>query len=95
MNRLEAKIKHGLADKGITCQSIYTVPTSEETRIVMAFNSKDNKRLSVKKVEAALASLNIGNFKAPQDFQRLSSAFLHLEVKFGARTERPINTTAS
>ena len=95
MNHLEAKIKHGLADKGIKCQSIYTVPTSEETRVVLAFNSRDNKRLSVKRVESALASLNVGNFKVPSDFQRLSSAFLHLEVTFGARTERPIQTTAS
>lgn len=95
MKNLEAKIKHGLADKGIKCQSIYTVPTSEETRIVIAFNSKDNRRLSVKRVENALASLDVGNFKVPQDFQRLSSAFLHLEITFGARTERPIHTTAS
>jgi hypothetical protein len=95
MNHLEAKIKHGLADKGIKCQSIYTVPTSEETRVVIAFNSRDNKRLSVKRIESALASLNVGNFKVPSDFQRLSSAFLHLEVTFGARTEREITPTAS
>lgn len=95
MNNLEAKIKHGLADKGIMCQSIYTVPTSEDTRIVIAFNSKNNRRLSVRKIEAALASLDVGAFKVPQDFQRLSSAFLHLEVTFGTRTERVVSNTAS
>ncbi|TFG31319.1 hypothetical protein EU527_12810 [Candidatus Thorarchaeota archaeon] len=95
MNNLEAKIKYGLADKGIKCQSIYTVPTSEDTRVVIAFNSKDNRRLSVKRVESVLSSLNVGDFKILSDFQRLSSAFLHLEVTFGAGTKQSIGTPAS
>ena len=95
MKQLEAKIKHGLAGMGIKCQSVYMMPTLDETRVLIAFNSKDNKRLSVKKIENALASLNVGDFKVPQDFQRLSSAFLHLEVTFGARAEREISSTAS
>ena len=71
------------------------MPTYDETRILIAFNSKDNKRLSIKRVEDALTTLNVGDFKVSQDFQRLSSSFLHLEVTFGARTEREISTTAS
>ncbi len=32
----------------------------------------------------------MGEFKVPNEFQRLSASFLHLEVTLGARTERPI-----
>jgi hypothetical protein len=58
--------------------------------VVVAFNSKDNKRLSIRKIESALASQSIGEFKLPREFQRLSSAFLHLEITLGARTEKSI-----
>ena len=46
--------------------------------------------LSVRKIENALASLDVGEFRIPREFQRLSSAFLHLEISLGARTEIPI-----
>jgi hypothetical protein len=89
MKALEAKIKHALENKGIKCQSIYKMPDLEDTRVLLAFNSKDNRRLSIRKIENALAALNVGDFKIPRDFQRLSSAFLHLEITLGARTEKP------
>ncbi len=90
MKAIEAKIKHALENKGIKCQSVYRMPDLEDIRVLIAFNSKDNRRLSIRKIENALSSLNVGEFKIPKDFQRLSSAFLHLEVSLGARTEKPV-----
>ena len=90
MKAIEAKIKHALENKGIKCQSVYRMPDLEDTRLVIAFNSKDNRRLSIRKIENALASLNVGEFKMPREFQRLSSAFLHLEITLGARTEESV-----
>ena len=90
MKAIEAKIKHALENKGIKCQSVYRMPDLEDTRVVIAFNSKDNRRLSIRKIENALASVNVGEFKIPREFQRLSSAFLHLEITLGARTERSV-----
>ncbi len=45
--------------------------------------------------ENALTSLNVGDFKVPREFQRLSSAFLHLEVIIGAKTETPVTSGAA
>lgn len=90
MKAIEAKIKHALENKGIKCQSVYKMPDLEDTRVLIAFNSKDNRRLSIRKIENALASVNVGEFKIPRDFQRLSSAFLHLEITLGARTEKSV-----
>ena len=90
MKAIEAKIKNALENKGIKCQSVYRMPDLEDTRLVIAFNSKDNRRLSIRKIENALASLNVGEFKMPREFQRLSSAFLHLEITLGARTEKSV-----
>jgi hypothetical protein len=90
MKAIEAKIKHALENKGIKCQSVYRMPDIENTRVVIAFNSKDNRRLSIRTIENALASLNVGEFKIPREFQRLSSAFLHLEITLGARTKKPV-----
>ena len=95
MKHIEAKIKHALENKGIKCQSIFTMQDPDDTRVLLAFNSQDNRKLSVRKIENALASLDVGEFKIPREFQRLSSAFLHLEVKLGARTEAPITPGAS
>jgi hypothetical protein len=63
--------------------------------VLVAFNSKDNRNLSIRKIENALASLNVGEFKIPREFQRLSSAFLHLEIVVGARTERTVFTAST
>ncbi|MFX1604896.1 MAG: hypothetical protein ACFFDD_03245 [Promethearchaeota archaeon] len=90
MKAIEAKIKHALENKGIKCQSVYRMPDPEDTRVLIAFNSKDNRRLTIRKIENALSSLNISELRVPRDFQRLSSAFLHLEVTLGARTEKPL-----
>jgi thiamine kinase-like enzyme len=90
MKAVESKIKHALENKGIKCQSVYRMPDPEDTRVLVAFNSKDNRNLSIRKIENALASLNVGEFKIPREFQRLSSAFLHLEIIVGARTEKPV-----
>ena len=90
MKAIEAKIKHALENKGIKCQSVYRMPDLDDIRVLIAFNSKDNRRLSIRKIENALASLNVGEFKVPRDFQRLSSAFLHLEITLGARTEKHV-----
>ena len=95
MKRIEAKIKYALENRGIKCNSIYTMKNPDDTRVLLAFNSQDNRKLSIRKIENALASLNEGEFKVPREFQRLSSAFLHLEVTFGARTETPITPGAA
>ncbi|MFW9962075.1 MAG: hypothetical protein ACFFCX_00780 [Candidatus Sifarchaeia archaeon] len=90
MKAIEAKIKHALENNGIKCQSVYKMPDPDETRVLIAFNSKDNKRLTIRKIESALASQDVGDFKLPNDFQRLSSAFLHIEITLGARTEKSV-----
>ena len=90
MKALEVKIKNALENKGIKCQSVFKMPDPDDTRVLIAFNSKDNKNLSIRKIENILSSLNVGEFKVPNEFQRLSSAFLHLEVTLGARTEKPV-----
>ncbi len=95
MKQIEAKIKNALENKGIKCQSVFALSDPDDTRVLLAFNSKDNRRLSIRKIENALVSLNVGDFKIPREFQRLSSAFLHLEVTLGTRTETPITSGAA
>jgi hypothetical protein len=94
MGRLEAQIRDHLRDSGIKCQSVYRLPDADENRVVLAFNSKDNQRLSTRKIERTLNNLGIGQFSTAKEFQRLSAAFLHLEVVLGARTEQPITQVA-
>lgn len=95
MKQIEAIIKHALENKGIKCQSVFALSDPDDTRVLLAFNSKDNRRLSIRKIENALVSLNVGDFKVPREFQRLSSAFLHLEVILGTKTEKPITPGAA
>ncbi|MHA1613267.1 MAG: hypothetical protein ACTSYJ_00305 [Candidatus Thorarchaeota archaeon] len=95
MKQIEAKIKYALENKGIKCQSVFALSDPDDIRVLLAFNSKDNRKLSIRKIENALVSLNVGDFKVPREFQRLSSAFLHLEVILGARTETPITPGAA
>ena len=95
MKRIEAKIRSGLENKGIRCQSVYQMPDPEDVRVLLSFNSKDSKRLSPKRIERALNSLGVGDFSVPREFQRLSAAFLHLEVTLGARTEKKTIPTAA
>lgn len=94
MSGIENKVKHGLREKGIPCQSVFRMPDMEDYRILLSFNSKDSRRLTTMRIKRALNSLGVGEFKVPTDFQRLSASFLHLEIVLGARTERPITPTA-
>ena len=94
MHAIEAKIKSGLRERGIICHSVFRMPDLDEPRVVIAFSSRENQRLTPSKVEKALNALGVGEFKAQDKFHRLSAAFLHLEVRFGARTERSIMTSA-
>ncbi|MGY5876320.1 MAG: hypothetical protein RTU30_11290 [Candidatus Thorarchaeota archaeon] len=90
MRPIETKIKAGLRDKGIKCQSVFKMYDLDENRVLLSFNSQDSQRLSTRKIERILNSLGMGEFKVPNEFQRLSASFLHLEVTLGARTERHI-----
>ncbi len=94
MDAIEAKIKAGLREKGINCHSVFRMPDLDEPRVVISFSSKENQRLTPSRVEKALNDLGVGEFKVKDKFQRLSAAFLHLEVRFGTRTERFIQTSA-
>ena len=94
MVRLENRIKMALRSMGLECQSVYRMPDIEEHRILLSFKSNGGKRLTTRKVEKILNSLGVGQFEVPNKFQRLSAAFLHLEVELGARTERSILPSA-
>ena len=94
MRGIEAKIKQSLMDRGIKCHSVYKMPDPDELRVLIAFNSQKNPRLTTRKIERVLNEMGSNQFSVPKDFQRLSATFLHLEVKMGARTERPIEVTA-
>jgi hypothetical protein len=94
MARLEQTIKVALQNKGIECQSVYRMPDIHNRRILLAIKSNGGKRLSTKKVKNVLNALGVGQFEVPNKFQRLSAAFLHLEVELGARTEPSISPSA-
>ena len=94
MGAIETRIKDILATKGIECQSVYKIPDPETKRVLLAFNSQKNPRLTIKKIERILNETGTTEFKAAKDFQRLSATFLHLEVTFGARTEPLITHSA-
>lgn len=80
--------------RGIKCQTVYKMPDPDEFRILIAFNSQKNPRLTTRRIERVLNEMDSNEFTVPKDFQRLSATFLHLEVKLGARTERKIAVTA-
>jgi hypothetical protein len=94
MDEIESKIKTGLKDLGIPVHSVYKMPDPEQKRILIAFKSEDNFKLTTAKVEAALNSLGVGEFTVPTNFERLSASFLHLEVALGARTETSVSQDA-
>jgi hypothetical protein len=94
MDAIESKIKSGLRDLGIPVHSVYKMPDQERERVIIAFKSEDNFKLTTTKVEAALNSLGVGEFIVPTNFERLSASFLHLEVVLGARTEAPVSQDA-
>lgn len=70
------------------------MPDPDEYRVLIAFNSQKNPRLTTRKIERVLNDIGAGEFSVPNEFQRLSATFLHLEVKLGARTEKRIEVTA-
>ena len=94
MVRLEQRIKMALRSMGIECQSVYKMPDIEENRILLSFKSNGSKRITTRKVKKILNSLGVGQFEVPNKFQRLSAAFLHLEVELGARIESSIIPSA-
>lgn len=95
MKALEIKILQGLRIKGINCQSVFTIPDDESgAKVLIAFDSRKNLRLTIRKIEKTLNSLGIGQFNVSNKFHRLSAAFLHLEVALGTRTERQVMISA-
>jgi hypothetical protein len=95
MEAIEAKIKHGLEDQGIKCQSVYRIPDPDDPRVLLSFSSQNTRRITTARVQRALNSIGVGEFTVPKEFQRLSAAFLHLEVSLGARTEKPVEVRAT
>lgn len=94
MSALESQIKDMLQTKGIKCHSVYKIPDPETMRVLLAFNSQKNPRLTTRKIDRVLNETGMTEFKVPKEFQRLSATFLHLEITFGARTEARITPTA-
>lgn len=94
MKQIEAMIRENLNARGIKCQSVYQMPDPDEIRVVISFNSQKNPRLTTKKIERVLNEMGTGKFEVPNEFQRLSAAFLHLEVRMGTRTEQKVAATA-
>lgn len=80
--------------RGIKCHTVYRMPDPDELRVLIAFNSQNNPRLTTRKIESVLNEMSPNAFTVPKDFQRLSATFLHLEVTMGARTEKKIEVTA-
>lgn len=91
---IESKIKDVLQTKGIKCQSVYKIPDQESMRVLLAFNSQKNPRLTTSKIERVLNETGATKFKVPKEFQRLSASFLHLEITLGARTETEVTPSA-
>ncbi|MFW9918187.1 MAG: hypothetical protein ACFFED_01185 [Candidatus Thorarchaeota archaeon] len=94
MKQIEAMIRENLNARGIKCQSVYLMPDPDELRVLIAFDSQKNPRLTTKKIRSVLNEMGTGEFDVPNEFQRLSAAFLHLEVRMGTRTEQRISATA-
>lgn len=94
MRKIESLIRRRLKERGFDCHSVFTIPDEDEPRIMIAFSSKSKRRLTENKVETVLNSLGIGRFRTTGKFHRLSSAFIHLEVMMGARTEPDVTRGA-
>jgi hypothetical protein len=94
MSSMENRVKSGLREHGITCYSVYRMPGDEEGKLLMAFPTRENSRLTTSKVEHALNSLGVGQFSVQSEFSRLSAAFLHLEAVLGSRTEPTVSESA-
>ena len=91
---IESKIIDVLQTKGIKCQSVYKIPDPETKRVLIAFNSQKNPRLTTRKIKRILNETGTIEYKVPTEFLRLSASFLHLEITLGARTETEITPSA-
>ena len=94
MNHIEAMIKENLKARGIKCHSVYRMPDPDELRVLLAFESQKNPRLTTGKIKRVLNEMGTGDFDVPNEFLRLSAAFLHLEVKMGIRNDSKVAITA-
>lgn len=94
MSAIESKIKDILQTKGIKCHSVYKIPDPESMRVLLAFNSQKNPRLTTRKIKRILNETGTIKFKVPTEFLRLSASFLHLEITFGARMETEVTPNA-
>jgi NDP-sugar pyrophosphorylase family protein len=94
MKEMEAVIKESLRARGIKCHSVYRMPDPDEFRVLLSFESQKNPRLTTGRIKRALNEIGTDNFDVPNDFQRLSAAFLHLEIKMGTRTDAKVAATA-
>ncbi|MBD3159382.1 MAG: hypothetical protein GF309_11380 [Candidatus Lokiarchaeota archaeon] len=80
----EQRIREALEAHGIACRSVYKLPdTDDEQRILLAFDSRGNEKLSTQEILYALEGIGTNPMSINPAFQRLSSSFLHLEVAFG------------
>lgn len=94
VKEIEAMIKESLRARGIKCHSVYRMPDPDELRVLLAFDSQKNPRLTTRKIKSVLNEMGTTEFDVPNDFQRLSAAFLHLEIKMGTRTDAKVAVTA-
>ncbi len=94
MRQLESQIKTELKRRGIACHTVFSLPDPDDPKLVIAFSATESQRLTPSRVERVLNSLGIADFKAQERFHRLSSAFLHLEVRLGARSKAEVSPRA-
>lgn len=92
MTDIETKIRQVLEAHGIACRSVYRLPdVDDEQRILLAFDSRGNEKLSTQELLPALEEIDSDSVRISHDFQRLSSKFLHLKVVFTNRGEDHAN----
>ena len=89
---IEQKIREALEAHGIRYRSVYRLPgTDDEPRILLAFDSRGNEKLSTQEILHALQGIGTNPVRINPVFQRLSSKFLHLEVAIIAQGEDHAN----
>ncbi len=89
MKPIEERVRSVLRQDGIDCHTVYAMPDPDAKKILLAFGANKNRRLTTSRIERILNSSGLGRFNVPREFQRLSAAFLHLEVTLGADTPVP------
>jgi len=92
MTDIETKIRQVLEAHGIVCRSVYRLPdVDDEQRILLAFDSRGNEKLSTQEILHALQDIDTNPVRNNPAFQRLSSRFLHLEVAFAKEEGKHAN----